>query len=41
MKQSKKQNKKSVVFGSVNTILQAKQGYAVDGTTEVVNRQCS
>ena len=35
MKQSKKQNKKCC-FGSVNTILLAKQGYAVDGTTEGV-----
>ena len=36
MKQRKKQNQKKCCFGSVNTILQAKQGCAVDGTTEGV-----
>jgi len=31
-----KTKQKNVVFGSANTILLAKQGYAVDGTTEGV-----
>ena len=41
MKQSKKQNQKSVDFGvSTPFFRQNRAIYAVDGTTEIVNGQC-